>query len=379
MKWVRMDSTFRAVAETVTDAVVSADSQGLITYVNKGGEQLFGWEASQLAGRPLTVLMPERYRDENRRLLRAASTELAIGSQNVLELVALHKNGREFPVELSLARWDDPTGRFYTAIIRDITERRRRDEELHAINAQLELTNQELETFSYSVSHDLRAPVRSIDGFSAILEQDYGDRLDDRGRDCLTRVRAAAHRMYTLIDALLLLSRVTREEMRRDVVDLSAVARSVATELHRMQPDRNVDFVIPPGIIAIGDGSLIRIMFENLLGNAWKFTSRQPTARIEFSATSQDGVSVYSVRDNGAGFDMTYGDKLFGAFQRLHTNEEFPGTGIGLATVHRIVRRHGGTVRAEGEVDKGATFYFTLAPPIRHGVETLQFAARGPQ
>jgi PAS domain S-box-containing protein len=374
-----MDSTFRAVAETVTDAVISADSQGLITYVNKGGEQLFGWEASQLAGRPLTVLMPERHRDENRRLLRAASADLAIGSQNVLELVALHKNGREFPVELSLARWDDPTGRFYTAIIRDITERRRRDEELRAINAQLELTNQELETFSYSVSHDLRAPVRSIDGFSAILEQDYGDRLDDRGRDCLTRVRAAAHRMYTLIDALLLLSRVTREEMRRDVVDLSAVARSVATELHRTQPDREVEFVIPPGIIAIGDGSLIRVMFENLLGNSWKFTSRQPTARIEFGTMMQDGISLYFVRDNGAGFDMAYGDKLFGAFQRLHTSEEFPGTGIGLATVHRIVRRHGGTVRAEGEVGKGAAFYFTLAPPVRHGVEMLQFAARGPQ
>jgi PAS domain S-box-containing protein len=374
-----MDSTFRAVAETVTDAVVSADSQGLITYINKGGEQLFGWDASQLAGRPLAVLMPERYRDENRRLLRAASTELAIGSQNVLELVALHKNGREFPVELSLARWDDPTGRFYTAIIRDITERRRRDEELRAINAQLELTNQELETFSYSVSHDLRAPVRSIDGFSAILEQDYSDRLDDRGRDCLARVRAAAQRMYTLIDALLLLSRVTREEMRRDVVDLSAVARSVATELHRTQPDRNVEFIIPSGIIAIGDGSLIRVMFENLLGNAWKFTSRQPTARIEFGATSQDGISVYCVRDNGAGFDMAYGDKLFGAFQRLHTNEEFPGTGIGLATVHRIVRRHGGTVRAEGAVGKGAAIYFTLAPAVRRGAETLQFAARGPQ
>jgi len=374
-----MDSTFRAVAETVTDAVISADRQGLITYVNKGGEQLFGWEASQLAGRPLTVLMPERHRDENRRLLRAASADLAIGSQNVLELVALHKNGREFPVELSLARWDDPTGRFYTAIIRDITERRRRDEELRAINAQLELTNQELETFSYSVSHDLRAPVRSIDGFSAILEQDYGDRLDDRGRDCLTRVRAAAHRMYTLIDALLLLSRVTREEMRRDVVDLSAVARSVATELHRTQPDREVEFVIPPGIIAIGDGSLIRVMFENLLGNSWKFTSRQPTARIEFGTMMQDGISLYFVRDNGAGFDMAYGDKLFGAFQRLHTSEEFPGTGIGLATVHRIVRRHGGTVRAEGEVGKGAAFYFTLAPPVRHGVEMLQFAARGPQ
>ena len=355
-----MDSTFRAVAETVADAVISADSQGLITYVNKGGERLFGWEADQLSGRPLTVLMPERFREENRRLLKAASSETPFGSRHVLELIALRKDGREFPVELSVARWDDAAGRFFTAIIRDITERRRRDEELRAINAQLELTNQELETFSYSVSHDLRAPVRSVDGFSAILEQDYGDRLDDRGKDCLARVRAAAQRMYTLIDALLMLSRVTQEEMRRDVVDLSALARSAATELQRTQPDRLVEFVIPPGIIAVGDGSLIRVMLENLLGNAWKFTSKQATARIEFGAKEQAAQAVYFVRDNGAGFDRAYADKLFGAFQRLHTVDEFPGTGIGLPTVQRIVRRHGGTVWAEASPAAGATFYFPV-------------------
>jgi PAS domain S-box-containing protein len=373
-----MDSTFRAVAETVTDAVVSADSQGLITYLNRGGERLFGWEASQLTGRPLTVLMPERFREANRRLLKSASMETPFGSRQVLELIALRKDGREFPVELSVARWDDPAGRFFTAIIRDITARRRRDEELRAINAQLELTNQELETFSYSVSHDLRAPVRSIDGFSAILEQDYGDRLDDRGKDCLARVRAAAQRMYTLIDALLMLSRVTQEEMRRDVVDLSGLARSVATELHRTQPDRRVDFVIPPGIIAVGDASLLRVMLENLLGNAWKFTGRQAAARIEFGASEQGGQTVYYVRDNGAGFDRAYADKLFGAFQRLHTADEFPGTGIGLPTVQRIIRRHGGTVWADGDVGKGATFYFTL-PPVHADAEPLQLAERGPQ
>jgi PAS domain S-box-containing protein len=377
---VAIDRTFQAVAEIVTDAVVSADSRGSIIYVNKGGERLFGWDAQQLAGRPVTVLLPARFHDSARRgLLRYITIEPAEAFGNVLELIALHKDGHEFPIELSLARWDDGPGRYFTAIVRDVTERKRRDEELRAINAQLEVTNQELETFSYSVSHDLRAPIRAIDGFSAILEQDYAEKLDSRGRDCLNRVRAAAQRMYTLIDALLTLSRVTREEMRRDVIDLSALARSVATELQRTHPDRKVDFVIAPGIIGVGDGSLVRVALENLIGNSWKFTGRLANARIEFGAVDSNGSTVYYVRDNGAGFDMAYVDKLFGAFQRLHTAEEFPGTGIGLPTVQRIVRRHGGTVWAEAGINEGATFWFTLAPPMTSEMAPLQYAMRGPQ
>jgi PAS domain S-box-containing protein len=377
---VAIDRTFQAVAEIVTEAVVSADSRGSIIYVNKGGERLFGWDAQQLAGRPVTVLLPARFHDSARRgLLRYITIEPAEAFGNVLELIALHKDGHEFPIELSLARWDDGPGRYFTAIVRDVTERKRRDEELRAINAQLEVTNQELETFSYSVSHDLRAPIRAIDGFSAILEQDYAEKLDSRGRDCLNRVRAAAQRMYTLIDALLTLSRVTREEMRRDVIDLSALARSVATELQRTHPDRKVDFVIAPGIIGVGDGSLVRVALENLIGNSWKFTGRLAKARIEFGAVDSNGSTVYYVRDNGAGFDMAYVDKLFGAFQRLHTAEEFPGTGIGLPTVQRIVRRHGGTVWAEAEINEGATFWFTLAPPMTSEMAPLQYAMRGPQ
>ncbi|HEX7794702.1 MAG TPA: PAS domain S-box protein [Vicinamibacterales bacterium] len=375
-----IDRTFQAVAEIVTDAVVSADSHGSIIYVNKGGERLFGWDAQQLVGRPVTVLLPERFHDSARRgLMRYITIEPAEAFGNVLELIASHKDGHEFPIELSLARWDDGPGRYFTAIVRDVTERKRRDEELRAINAQLEVTNQELETFSYSVSHDLRAPIRAIDGFSAILEQDYAEKLDSRGRDCLNRVRAAAQRMYTLIDALLTLSRVTREEMRRDVIDLSALARSVATELQRTHPDRKVEFVIAPGIIGVGDGSLVRVALENLIGNSWKFTGRQAKARIEFGAVDSSGSTVYYVRDNGAGFDMAYVDKLFGAFQRLHTLEEFPGTGIGLPTVQRIVRRHGGTVWAEAEINEGATFWFTLAPPVTSDTAPLQYAMRGPQ
>ena len=372
-----MDRTFRAVAETVADAVVSADRRSHITYVNKGGELMFGWAASELVGQPLTVLMPERFRDSNRRgLLRSATTENARAGTRTVELVGLRKDGREFPLELSLARWDDPDGIFFTAIIRDISGRKLRDEQLQTVNAQLEAANKELESFSYSVSHDLRAPIRSIDGFSAILQQDYADLLDERGRDCLNRVRAAAQRMFGLLDAMLTLSRVTREEMRREVVDLSALARSVASDLHRTQAERTVEFSVAPGLVAIGDASLIRVVLENLLGNAWKFTSRQPHARIEFGVSDEPGSQGYFVRDNGAGFDMTYVNRLFGAFQRLHTVDDFPGTGIGLPTVQRIVHRHGGRVWAEGRVGGGATFYFTLSSDAQAGAGTAQFTAR---
>jgi PAS domain S-box-containing protein len=372
-----MDTTFRAVAETVTDAVISADSHGHITYINRGGERLFGWASAELRGRQLAMLMPERFRASNRRgLLRYATTSHAGPTGPTIEFTGLRKDGREFPMELSLARWDEESGVFFTAIVRDISERKQRDEELRAINAQLEMANKELETFSYSVSHDLRAPIRSIDGFSAILQQDYGDKLDERGRDCLNRVRAAAQRMHTLIDAMLILSRVTREEMRRDVVDLSSIARSVANDLQRTQPERPVDFIVASGVVAVGDGSLIRVVLENLLNNAWKFTSKQPDARIEFGITTEHDGEAYFVRDNGAGFNMTHVDKLFGAFQRLHTAEEFPGTGIGLPTVQRIVHRHGGRAWAEGQVGGGATFYFTLAADSQPSAVPRPFAAR---
>lgn len=226
--------------------------------------------------------------------------------------------------------------------------------------AQLEAANKELEAFSYSVSHDLRAPLRSIDGFSQALLEDYADKLDEEGKKDLQRVRAATQRMGDLIDDMLNLSRVTRKEMRLETVDLSAMAQTIAAELRRSQPGRKVEFVIAEGMVTDGDGGLLKVALENLLGNAWKFSGKRCPARIDFGITPGDGDAAYFVRDNGAGFDMAYADKLFGAFQRLHDQNEFSGTGIGLATVRRIVDRHGGQVWAEGEVEKGATFYFTL-------------------
>jgi signal transduction histidine kinase len=226
--------------------------------------------------------------------------------------------------------------------------------------AALAAVNQELEAFSYSVSHDLRAPLRSIDGFSQALLEDYEAKLDTQGKDYLQRVRSASQRMGQLIDDMLNLSRVTRTEIRRETVDLSALAHTVAAGLQKAQPQRDATFVIAEGLVANGDEGLLRVALENLLGNAWKFTGKRPDTRIEFGAIEQNGTKAYMVRDNGAGFDMAYADKLFKTFQRLHEVAEFEGTGIGLATVQRIIRRHGGSVWAEGAVDQGATFYFTL-------------------
>ncbi len=225
---------------------------------------------------------------------------------------------------------------------------------------ELATANKELEAFSYSVSHDLRAPLRSIDGFSQALVEDYADKLDSNGRDQLQRVRRAAQRMSVLIDDMLNLSRVTRSAMRPERVDLSAVARSIAADLQETEPGRLVEFVIENDLNTVGDSQLLRAAMENLLHNSWKYTSAHPRAKIEFGKTRQKGKPSFFVRDDGAGFDPRYADRLFGAFQRLHTTTEFPGTGIGLATVQRIVHRHGGEIWAEGAVEKGATFYFTL-------------------
>jgi two-component system NtrC family sensor kinase len=227
---------------------------------------------------------------------------------------------------------------------------------------QLESKNEELESFSYSVAHDLRAPLRSIDGFGLILLEDYADKLDDEGKQYLNYVRESAQQMARLIDDLLALSRVARGEFRRAPTDLSAIVRSVAARLAQSTADRQVELVVPDGLLADGDDGLLRIAFENLIGNAWKFTRTCAKARIEVGVC--DDERTYFVRDNGAGFDMAYASKLFGMFQRLHSVNEFEGTGIGLATVQRIVRRHGGRIWAEGAVGRGATFFFTLGSRI---------------
>lgn len=271
--------------------------------------------------------------------------------------------GRPFCGAITARPTYDADGRLYfDGIIEDITRRKEIEQQLQRRSAELELINHELEAFSYSVSHDLRAPLRAIDGFSRILLDDYADRLDDVGRDRLGRVRRAAQHMGTLIDDLLKLSRVSRTELHREAVDLGALARDIMAELQRQSPERQADVSIADHLEAWGDRGLLRIVLDNLLGNAWKFTGRRDAARISLAAETRDGECVYVVEDNGAGFDMAYADKLFGVFQRLHDTGQFPGTGIGLATVQRIIHKHGGRIWAESEVDKGTRFYFTLEP-----------------
>jgi signal transduction histidine kinase len=260
-------------------------------------------------------------------------------------------------------------GAFNTMVARVGEAQRELEGKVQERTAELEAANKELEAFSYSVSHDLRAPLRGIDGFSQALLEDYGDKLDEKGKQFLNRVRSAAQRMAELIDNLLALSQVTRGELMREQVDLSSLARSVAAQLKQGEPGRDIEFDVSKDVLVEGDPRLLLIVIENLFGNAWKFTSKHSHARVEFGLARENGQTVYYVRDDGAGFDMAYAGKLFGAFQRLHQANEFQGTGIGLATVGRIVSRHGGHVWAEGEVEKGATFSFTLSkrPEGKHG------------
>lgn len=282
------------------------------------------------------------------------------------------KNGETFPVAISLTVIGIDEGEPVTHVIwQDISDRKQAEDELAKYRQHLEelvgertneltAVNKELEAFSFSVSHDLRAPLRSIDGFSQALLEDYAAKLNNDGKDYLQRIRAAAQKMGELIDALLELSRVTRRELKKQTVDLTTLAQDVLTELQQSEPQRTVECVVQTDMHARGDKHLLHIVLTNLLDNAWKYTGKQSQARIEFNCKSVDGETVYFVRDNGVGFDMAYADKLFGAFQRMHRSDEFPGTGVGLATVSRIINKHGGRIWAESEPNQGATFFFTL-------------------
>jgi PAS domain S-box-containing protein len=368
----RAEERFRQVIEHSPNGMVIVDGDGKITLVNSQIEELFGYRREELLAQSIEMLVPQRFQAHHasdRSAFIAQPSTRAMGAGR--DLYGRRKDGSEFPVEIGLNPLDTEQGMLVLGTIVDITERKHAERELRRLNEELELrvqertaqlqaANKELEAFSYSVSHDLRAPLRHINGFSQALLEDYSDKLDEEGRSFLREVRSASQEMAQLIDDVLQLARVTRSELRREAVDLSELALSVVTEIQKRAAERTVSVNVEEGLVTRGDKRLLRIVLSNLLGNAWKFTSHQEQSEISFGHHLKDSETIYFVRDNGAGFDMAFADKLFGAFQRLHTAAEFEGTGIGLATVQRIINRHGGRVWAKGAVGEGATFYFML-------------------
>ena len=341
---------------------------GTITDVNQAAEQVTGRSWQELIGTDFYVYFTDR--EKARRGFESVFRE---GFIQDYELEMRGLDGRLTPVLYNASVYRDENGKVagIVALARDITERKRAEAEIRALNAGLEAriaqrtaelvaANRELEAFSYSVSHDLRAPLRAMEGFAKAIAEECCDKLTPDAQDLVQQIRGAAQRMAEIINGLLALARTSRAELRRTSVDLTALAQAVALDLQKANPGRAVEFDVAPGLVVSADPNLLRTVLENLLDNAWKFTGKHPRARIEVGALERSGERAYFVRDNGAGFDMTYAGKLFQAFQRLHSPAEFEGTGIGLATVQRIIQRHGGKVWAEGEVEKGATFFFTL-------------------
>jgi PAS domain S-box-containing protein len=355
---------------SMPDALVIVNAEGKIVGSNAQTGKLFGYSDRELQGESMALLVPERFR-KNQRQYYAAYFSQRGGRvpETAMELCGLHKNGREFPIEVSTKPLATEKGLVVTSAIRDITERKQVEQQISKLNKELEHraielenANKELEAFSYSVSHDLRSPLQNIDSFSRVLMEDYANQLDPEGLDCVQRLRGSCQHMEDIIDALLTLSNMMRKELLVDHFDLSALANAVAADLKQKNPDRLVDWVIAEGLTAEGDAQLLRVVLENLFGNAWKFTANRPRARIEFGALPQsNGARTYFVRDDGAGFDMARAGNLFKPFKRLHDQSEFRGTGIGLATVQRVIYRHQGKIWAEGVVNHGATFCFTLA------------------
>lgn len=322
------------------DPVLELDASGNITYVNPSAKNAFPDLMSKGGEHPIL----------------AGIVHLPIGNEPNTVTMDINVYDSWYEQTITFVQ----SSQSYRIYARDITARKKAEDELRQRTTELEISNKELESFSYTVSHDLRAPLRSMDGFSQALLEEYADKLDEQGKDWLQRIRNSSQRMAQLIDDILGLSRIVRTELKFEWVNLSEIANSITERLKESEPARDMEFDIAPDIKVWGDTGLLRLVLENLIGNAFKFTARSKFARIEFGTSQEKGKTIFYVRDNGAGFDMKYANKLFKPFQRLHSAKDYSGTGIGLVTVERIIKRHGGEIWAESNEGKGATFYFTL-------------------
>lgn len=369
------ESKYRRLHETMREAFVSLDMNGQIRDFNEQFCDMVGYGNDEVQQLTMEQITPARWNQFEREILDDQVIERGYSDVYTKELRS--KAGSIVPVELRTFLLTDDVGRQVGtwSIIRDITERKEAEialqryqnhlEDLVAMRTEaLQSANRELEAFSYSVSHDLRTPLRGIDGFSQALLEDYSERLDERGRDYLSRIRKGAQRMARLIDDLLTLARVGRAELSIRQIDLSSLAQSILLELQHYEPEREVQCNVTPGMSADGDPVLLHQVLFNLFQNAWKFTKDRKPGRIDFGTVEGAVAPTFYVRDNGVGFDMRYVNRLFKPFQRLHGDQQFEGTGIGLATVARVIQRHGGTLRAEGRSGEGATFYFTLPATV---------------
>lgn len=359
-----------AIVESSEDAIIGKTLDGVITSWNRGAENIFGYPAAEIVGQTMYALIPPEYRNDEKKMLAILQRGQSIKH---FETERVCKDGSRIAVSFTISPIRDKQGLIVGAsiIARDITDRKLSEARIQELNASLEqkvsertaeltAANHELDSFAYAVSHDLRAPLRAMSGFSQALTEDYGSLLQGEARVYLEQIDLASRKMSELIDGLLTLSRSTRGELHHDVMDLSSLSDSLLTELMQNDPGRQVAVQIEPGLQAHGDARMIEVIMRNLLGNAWKYTVHAAAPSISVYAEEQNGERRFCVADNGAGFDMAHANRLFQPFQRLHRQDEFPGIGIGLATVQRIVHRHGGIIEAQGEPGKGAVFCFAL-------------------
>ncbi|MCL4474187.1 MAG: PAS domain S-box protein [Actinobacteria bacterium] len=343
--------------------IIIEDLNGNVLRINKEAERFYGWKRNELVGRPITTIVAPEHHEQNRELRERC---IRGGAVRNVEGIRCDRSGRKIPVFQTLSLLKDEKGNpeAVASMDQDITELKQAEKQKRRV-AEVESANRELEAFSYSVSHDLRAPLRAIGGFSQIIVEDYRDRLDDEGKRLLDVVSDNARKMGELINDILELSRLSRQQLMPSEIDMKNLAQSTFEELRAAAPERKIVFKVENPPPACSDRVLIQQVMSNLLANAIKFTGNKETAFIEVGGNREKSECTYYVRDNGAGFDMQFADKLFGIFQRLHSEEEFKGTGIGLSIVQRIVHRHGGRVWAKGRVGEGATFYFSL--PLERG------------